>query len=190
VIVQQKEFDGVLLIKPDVYPDNRGSFVETYNEKRYSDMGLNVHFVQDSISVSKANVIRGLHYQTQRPQGKLVQVLQGHIFDVVVDLRENSPSFGCWVGYTLSSENRHQLYVPPGFAHGFCAICPSIVHYKSTDFQFAEFERVLAWNDKLLNISWPMTTAPILSARDDNGRELHEVEPVANLISANCESVV
>ncbi len=158
--------DGVLLISPKTFGDARGFFMETYHQERYRQAGITVTFVQDNLSSSVVGTLRGLHYQVDHPQGKLVQVVQGEIFDVAVDVRQGSPTFGRWVGATLSDENRRQLYVPPGFAHGFCVVSDTaLMAYKCTDVYCPTGERSIRWDDPDVGIDWPLD-APILSDKD------------------------
>lgn len=165
----------VLLIEPRVFGDARGWFFESWNRRRYADGGLERDFVQDNLSFSARGILRGLHFQNPRPQGKLVQVLQGEVFDVAVDVRRGSPSFGHWTGAILSGANRHQLYVPEGFAHGFCVLSDdALFSYKCTDYYAPEHEFSLRWDDPELAIEWPVT-APRLSAKDQAGRSLREL---------------
>lgn len=166
----------VLLIEPRVFEDARGFFKETWESRRYTAAGIPA-FVQDNCSRSCRGTLRGLHYQIQHPQGKLVQVFKGEIFDVAVDLRKNSPNFGKWTGARLSETNHRQLYVPPGFAHGFCVLSDvADVFYKCTDIYSPEHERTLAWNDPTVGVEWPLDIEPILSAKDEQGRVLAECE--------------
>ena len=145
-----------MLIEPDVYGDSRGFFMETWHASKYAEQGLDVNFVQDNHSRSQRGVLRGLHYQLEQPQGKLVRVSLGAVFDVAVDIRKGSPTFGQWVGVELSSENFKQLYVPPGFAHGFCVLSESAdFFYKCTDFYAPEYEQGILWNDPDIGIKWP-----------------------------------
>jgi len=156
----------IIIIEPDVFGDDRGRFLETYQAQRYLDYGIPDRFVQDNISYSSKGVIRGLHYQLGQPQGKLVWVAQGEIYDVAVDIRKGSPSFGKWESVILSSENHRQIYVPEGFAHGFCVTSSSaIVIYKCTDYYAPKEERGISWDDPLLNIDWPIDE-PVLSEKD------------------------
>lgn len=172
----------VLVIEPRVFGDARGFFFESYNERVFREAtGLAVSFVQDNHSRSAQGVLRGLHYQTQQPQGKLVRVARGSVFDVAVDIRKNSPRFSQWVGVELSEANQRQLWVPPGFAHGFLVTSESADFlYKTTDYYAPEHERCIAWNDPALGITWPlealMGRAPQLSAKDQNGVLLSQVE--------------
>jgi dTDP-4-dehydrorhamnose 3,5-epimerase len=165
----------VLIIEPNVVDDARGFFYESFNSRVFHQVtGLNVQFVQDNHSRSVKGVLRGLHYQIQRPQGKLVRVVRGAVFDVVVDVRKSSPTFGRWVGAELSEDNRRQKWVPSGFAHGFLVTSDSAdVLYKTTDYYAPEFERCIAWNDPQLAIAWPLAAhginQPIVSAKDKQG---------------------
>lgn len=160
----------VLLIEPKVFGDERGFFYESWNERTLKELGIEATFVQDNHSKSARNVLRGLHYQIQRPQGKLVRVIAGEVFDVAVDLRRSSPTFGKSVGFTLSSTNKMMAWIPPGFAHGFCVTSEVAEFlYKTTDFWHPEFERTLLWNDPTLDIKWPLTTEPILATKDAEG---------------------
>ena len=159
---------GVVLIEPELFKDERGYFFEAFNQTAY-DVGLNksIHFVQDNQSYSKKNVLRGLHYQVQHVQGKLTRVLAGETYSVVVDLRKDSPTFGQWIGVHLSSENRHQLWIPEGCAHGFLVLSDyAETLYKVTDYWMKQYERCIAWNDPTLNIAWPLESQPILSDKD------------------------
>jgi dTDP-4-dehydrorhamnose 3,5-epimerase len=159
---------SVKLIEPKVFGDDRGFFFESWNASRFATAGLDLHFVQDNHSRSARNVLRGLHYQIQDPQGKLVRVVAGAVFDVAVDLRRSSPQFGRWVGYELSAENKRMLWVPPGFAHGFLVLSETADFlYKCTMPYAPAHERSLAWNDPAVGVEWPLAGAsPILSAKD------------------------
>jgi dTDP-4-dehydrorhamnose 3,5-epimerase len=158
--------EGVIIVEPRVHADERGFFLESYRADEYARAGLPVHFVQDNHSSSRGNTLRGLHWQWRRPQGKLVRAVEGAIFDVAVDLRRDSRTFGRWYGLELSAENFRQLYIPPLLAHGFCVLTPTAqVEYKCTEFYDPEGEGGLIWNDPDLAIRWPVTD-PILSARD------------------------
>ena len=159
---------GVLLLAPRVFGDARGHFFESYNARDFSAaVGREVVFVQDNQSRSVRGVLRGLHYQVQQPQGKLVRVLAGEIFDVVVDLRRSAPTFGRWAGFLLSAENRQQLWIPEGHAHGFLTLSAEAeVFYKTTDFYAPAHERCVAWNDPALGIDWPLAGPPMISAKD------------------------
>ena len=165
---------GLLLITPDVFGDERGFFQETWNLRRYTEAGLDRHFVQDNLSLSRKGILRGLHFQNPGPQGKLVYVLQGEVFDVAVDVRADSPTFGQWYGVTLSAENHRQLFVPEGFAHGFCVTSETALFaYKCTDFYNPKAEFSLLWNDPDIGIEWPITN-PELSEKDRNGHPLSD----------------
>ena len=158
----------VLLIEPRVFGDDRGFFFESFNQAQFdAAVGRNVVFVQDNHSRSAKNVLRGLHYQIRQPQGKLVRVVAGEVFDVAVDMRKSSPTFGRWVGEVLSAENKRQLWVPEGFAHGFAVLSESAEFlYKTTDYYAPEHERCIAWNDPDLAVAWPLSGEPVLSAKD------------------------
>ena len=159
---------GIILIEPDVHEDRRGYFIELYHLDRYAKAGLHARFVQDNFSRSVHATLRGLHYQRRHPQGKLVTVTEGTVFDVAVDVRRGSPSLGKWYGAELSAENKRQLYIPPGFAHGYCVVSEiAAVMYKCTDFYVPEDEGGIIWNDPALGISWPVET-PLLSAKDQS----------------------
>ena len=164
----------ILILRPKSFVDDRGQFAEAYHAERYAEIGISGTFVQDNYSRSRQGVLRGLHYQVQQAQGKLVWVIRGEIFDVAVDLRRSSPTFGKWTSANLSAENRHQLWVPKGFAHGFYVLSEvAEVIYKVTDFYAPESERTLVWNDPSLAIEWPVAGAqPILSAKDAAGLSL------------------
>jgi dTDP-4-dehydrorhamnose 3,5-epimerase len=168
----------VLVIEPQVFGDDRGFFYESYNERAFAEAtGLKLRFVQDNHSRSARNVLRGLHYQVRQPQGKLVRVIAGEIYDVAVDIRRSSPSFGKWVAVVLSAANRKMCWIPSGFAHGFLVTSDHAeVQYKTTDYYGPEHERCIAWNDRDLAISWPVRGAPILSAKDRVGLSLKEAE--------------
>ena len=169
---------GVLLLEPRVFADARGYFFESYNERAFAEAtGIAAKFVQDNHSRSVKNTVRGLHYQIQQAQGKLVRVVAGEIFDVVVDLRRSSPSFGKWVGHRLSAENKNMLWIPPGFAHGFAVLSEEADFlYKITDYWAPQHERTLLWNDPELAIEWPLAGEPILTAKDRAGKRLSEAE--------------
>lgn len=169
----------VILIEPRVFGDDRGFFFESYNARAFEQAtGLAVDFVQDNHSRSQRGVLRGLHYQLPpHAQGKLVRVVQGEVFDVAVDIRRNSPTFGQWVGATLSADNKRQMWIPPGFAHGFLTVSDSAEFlYKTTDYYAPESERCIAWNDPDIGILWPIDTAPLLSAKDAEGPSLRNAE--------------
>ncbi len=169
----------VLLIEPSVYGDERGYFMETYRQDLFRDQVTSMAFVQDNHSKSNAGVLRGLHYQITQPQGKLIRVVVGEVYDVIVDLRQSSSSFGQWQGFYLSSDNKRQLWVPPGFAHGFYVTKPDTEFvYKCTDYYAPQFERTLCWNDSDLAIDWPLPNAcaPILSKKDLHGTRFCDAE--------------
>ncbi len=168
----------VVLIEPKVFGDARGFFFESFNQKAFDEAtGTHFQFVQDNHSRSGRGVLRGLHYQVQQPQGKLVRVVRGAVWDVAVDIRRNSPSFGRWVGAELSEDNQRQLWVPPGFAHGFVVLSESADFlYKTTDYYAPQHERCIAWNDAQLAIAWPYAGEPVLSAKDQAGKPLAEAE--------------
>ena len=169
----------VLILEPKVFGDARGFFFESFNQRDFAQAtGLNVQFVQDNHSRSVKGVLRGLHYQIQHPQGKLVRVTQGEVFDVVVDLRRHSPQFGKWDGVVLSADNKRQLWIPPGFAHGFVVTSDSAEFlYKTTDYWYPEFERSLMWNDPAVGVQWPLEgLQPQLAAKDAAAKMLAEAE--------------
>ena len=169
---------SVLIIEPRVFGDTRGSFFESFNQRAFNQAtGLDVNFVQDNHSRSSKRVLRGLHYQIQQPQGKLVRVVRGSVFDVTVDLRKPSPTFGQWVGVELTEDNHCQLWIPPGFAHGFYVLSDNADFlYKTTDYYAPEFECSLIWNDPTIGIEWPLNTQPIISAKDAQGKKLADAE--------------
>jgi dTDP-4-dehydrorhamnose 3,5-epimerase len=171
----------VLIIEPKVFGDARGFFFESFNERAFVQAtGLALKFVQDNHSRSAQGVLRGLHYQLQQPQGKLVRVVRGSVFDVAVDLRKSSPHFGLWVGVELSEHNHRQLWVPPGFAHGFLVTSESADFlYKTTDYYAPEHERCIAWNDPAIGIEWPLGATPVLSGKDQLGKLLAQAEVYA-----------
>jgi len=176
--IQKTDIPDVLLIKPEIYEDDRGFFIETYHKEKFFGLGI-PEFVQDNHSSSRKGVLRGLHYQIQHSQGKLVRVVQGTVFDVVVDIRKSSKSFGKWIGQLLSSENKYQLWVPTGFAHGYYVLSESVDFlYKTTDFYSPEYERTILWNDVDLSITWPIPNGetPIISSRDLNGLKFSEAD--------------
>ena len=169
----------VILIEPDVFGDARGFFMETWHARKFAEAGIDAPFVQDNHSRSANNILRGLHYQVQQPQGKLVRAIAGEIFDVAVDLRKRSPTYGQWVAAVLSSENKHMLWVPPGFAHGFYVTGDGAeVVYKCSEFYAPEYERSIRWDDPDIGINWPLVggAAPILSAKDAAGSTFREAE--------------
>jgi len=168
---------GVLVIEPRVFGDERGFFFESWNERSFAELGINAHFVQDNHSRSSKGVLRGLHYQIVQPQGKLLRVVSGEIYDVVVDIRKGSPSFSRHVAVRLSASNRNMLWVPEGYAHGFLVTTETAeVLYKTTDFYAPEHERSIAWNDPDLAIPWPLDGAPTLSKKDMQGVRLKDAE--------------
>jgi dTDP-4-dehydrorhamnose 3,5-epimerase len=167
----------VFVLEPRVFHDERGFFLESYNEKTFGEIGVRERFVQDNHSFSRRNVLRGLHYQVQEVQGKLVRALEGEILDVAVDLRRSSPRFGRWAAVHLSGENKHMLWIPPGFAHGFQVLSETAhVLYKSTGFYAPQCERTILWNDPDLNINWVPQGEPIISAKDNSGVTLRDAE--------------
>jgi dTDP-4-dehydrorhamnose 3,5-epimerase len=173
------ELPEVLLIEPQVFPDARGFFMETYQIRKFAEAGITAEFVQDNHSRSQQGTLRGLHYQVQHAQGKLVRVVNGEIYDVAVDVRRHSPTFGRWTAALLSAENKQQLWIPPGFAHGFYALSEVVdLIYKVTDYRAPEWERTLLWNDPQLNIVWPLIhgQSPILSAKDAQGQPLAQAD--------------
>jgi dTDP-4-dehydrorhamnose 3,5-epimerase len=168
---------GVVILEPRVFGDERGFFLESYNEKTFAAVGIAERFVQDNHSSSGRNVLRGLHYQIKQPQGKLVRVVEGEILDVAVDVRRSSPKFGRWEAVRLSSENKRMLWIPVGFAHGFRVISEKAqVLYKTTDYYAPQHERTLAWNDPDLKIQWELDEEPIVSAKDQRGVSLRDAE--------------
>ncbi|MDF3838055.1 dTDP-4-dehydrorhamnose 3,5-epimerase [Cupriavidus basilensis] len=168
----------VLILEPRVFGDDRGFFFESFNQRDFQEVtGVDTPFVQDNHSRSAKGVLRGLHYQIQHPQGKLVRVSRGEVFDVAVDLRRSSPNFGKWAGVVLSEENKRQLWVPPGFAHGFVAMSDvAEVLYKTTDYWYPEHERSLVWNDPTVAVQWPIDAEPTLAAKDAAGKLLDEAD--------------
>jgi dTDP-4-dehydrorhamnose 3,5-epimerase len=179
--VIQTEIPDVLLLEPRVFGDDRGFFYESYNERIFSEKAeVSARFVQDNHSRSAKNVLRGLHYQIKQPQGKLVRVVVGSVFDVAVDLRKSSKTFGQWVGIHLSAEKKQQLWIPPGFAHGFLVLSEyADFLYKTTDYYAPEHDRSILWNDPDLAVAWPLQEEPILSAKDRAGKLLLEAEVFA-----------
>lgn len=171
----------VMILEPNVFGDDRGFFYESFNERRFAELtGITARFVQDNHSRSVRHVLRGLHYQIEQPQGKLVRVTAGEVFDVAVDLRKTSPTFGRWVGEVLSAENKKQLWIPEGFAHGFLVLSESAEFlYKTTDYYVPEHESCIAWNDPAIGIDWPLTGEPLLSGKDKQGRRLDQAETFA-----------
>jgi dTDP-4-dehydrorhamnose 3,5-epimerase len=170
----------VLLLEPKVFGDERGFFYESWNRRTFAELGVNAEFVQDNHSKSQKNVLRGLHYQIEHAQGKLVRVTAGEVYDVAVDMRRSSPSFGKWVGITLSASNRRMVWIPPGFAHGFCVTSDSAEFlYKTTDYWSPAHERTLLWSDPQLAIPWPLTGEPLLAAKDVTGQPFGQAETFA-----------
>jgi dTDP-4-dehydrorhamnose 3,5-epimerase len=176
-VIPDAKLPDVLRIEPRAFGDARGFFFESHQVERYTAAGIVGPFVQDNISRSARGTLRGLHFQIERSQAKLVQVIRGAIFDVAVDVRKSSPTFGHWTGHVLSDENHHQLYIPVGFAHGFCVLSEvADVLYKCTDTYFPQHERAIQWNDPAIGIAWPLEVPPILSAKDQQGKPLAEAE--------------
>ncbi len=179
MIIEKLRIPEVLLITPKVFGDTRGFFMESWNQRQFADAGLNLTFVQDNHSRSQQGVLRGLHYQIHQPQGKLVRVVSGAVFDVAVDLRRSSSTFGQWVGATLSEENQQMLWVPPGFAHGFYVLSDTADFlYKTTEFYAPEAERCIVWNDPDIGIDWPLLThsKPQLASKDAAGCSFAQAE--------------
>ncbi|MEH2437886.1 MAG: dTDP-4-dehydrorhamnose 3,5-epimerase [Nostoc sp.] len=176
--IVQTKIPEVIQLDPQVFKDDRGFFFEAYNDRKFAqETGIIANFVQDNHSQSKQNVLRGLHYQIQQPQGKLVRAIVGTIFDVAVDIRKSSTTFGKWVGYELSAENKRLLWIPPGFAHGFLVLSEiAEVLYKTTDYYAPQGDRTILWNDPDLAIDWPLSTPPILSTKDEAGKSLRTAE--------------
>lgn len=173
----ETKIPGVLILEPTVYSDARGDFFECFHAEKYPHQGLPAKFVQDNFSRSKKNVVRGLHYQLTNAQGKLIWITQGKIFDVVADVRRGSPTFGQWLGITLSADKQQQVYIPPGLAHGFCALTDNVnFYYKCTDYYQPNSERGILWSDTDLNIPWPVTN-PILSDKDKLNPTLKDINP-------------
>ncbi len=167
--LEQTSLPGVILIKPNVFEDGRGFFMESWNARSYADAGIDADFLQDNLSQSARHTLRGLHYQVEQPQGKLVRVVVGEVFDVAVDLRRSSPTFGKYEGVMLSAENKHSLWIPPGFAHGFLVLSDTATfEYKCTDFYAPEHERTIRWDDPDIGIDWPLPDGddPVLSEKD------------------------
>ncbi|WP_426074151.1 dTDP-4-dehydrorhamnose 3,5-epimerase [Janthinobacterium sp. DSP2-3-3] len=179
--IQTTSIPDILILEPTVFGDDRGFFYESFNQKRFAELtGVTRDFVQDNHSKSAKGVLRGLHYQIQQPQGKLVRVTAGEVFDVAVDLRKSSPTFGRWVGVTLSAANKRQLWIPEGFAHGFVVTSDSAEFlYKTTDYWAPEFERSLLWNDPAIGIDWPLDGEPLLSGKDKVGTSLANADVFA-----------
>lgn len=176
--IERQSLPGVLTIEPERYGDERGFFQETWHMSRYAEIGVDASFVQDNMSSSAGNVVRGLHLQNPNPQGKLIWVLHGEVFDVAVDLRRGSPTFARWTAVVLTAENRRQLWIPAGFAHGFCVLSDSALFaYKCTDFYAPESELSVQWNDPAIGIDWPVSN-PVLSDRDAAAPPLAALEPL------------
>ncbi|CAG4904735.1 dTDP-4-dehydrorhamnose 3,5-epimerase [Paraburkholderia gardini] len=177
ITVNPTSLHEVKIIEPKVFGDARGYFFESFNAREFSEaVGEAVKFVQDNHSLSVKGVLRGLHFQVKHPQAKLVRVVSGEVFDVAVDIRTDSPNFGKWVGERLSAENKRQMWIPTGFAHGFAVLSETAEFlYKTTDYWFAEHERCLLWNDPNIGIEWPIQSEPILAAKDAAGRPLSEL---------------
>lgn len=177
--IRRMRIPEVLVVEPDVFEDERGFFMETWQERRFREAGLDAGFVQDNRSRSVRGILRGLHYQIRQPQGKLLSVVRGEVYDVAVDMRRSSPTFGHWVGMSLSDANKLMLWVPPGFAHGFYVVSDTVdFEYKCTDFYAPEQERTVAWDDPDLNIDWPLLAgeSPILSRKDAAGVAFRDAE--------------
>jgi dTDP-4-dehydrorhamnose 3,5-epimerase len=175
----QTDLPGLVRIEPRVFGDERGFFMESWQAKKFADAGIDAVFVQDNHSKSVQGALRGLHYQINHAQGKLVRVVAGEVFDVAVDIRRSSPAFGRWAGFCLSAENKRMLWVPPGFAHGFYVLSPSAEFlYKCTDYWSPDDERTIVWNDPAVGVNWPLIDGrpPLLSAKDQAGRTLAEAE--------------
>ena len=173
--IVERKLNDVLLLEPRVFGDERGFFYESWNRRTLSELGIDADFVQDNHSRSVRNVLRGLHYQIEHAQGKLVRVIEGSVFDVAVDLRRSSPTYGQWTGFTLSADNRLIAWIPPGFAHGFCVTSAHAQFlYKTTDYWYPEHERTLQWDDPTLDIAWPLSDAPQLAEKDRKGCTLGE----------------
>jgi dTDP-4-dehydrorhamnose 3,5-epimerase len=180
--VIKTDIPGVLIIEPKVFGDARGYFLETFSKKRYEEAGVPLQFVQDNLSFSSRGVLRGLHFQNPNSQGKLVSAAMGEIFDVVVDVRRGSPTFGRWLGVNLSSENNRQLWIPPGLAHGFVVLSETaLFSYKCTDYYAPKDEHCLLWNDPDIGIIWPLSEDLKLSAKDQAGTRLKDMNPL-NLV--------
>lgn len=179
--VSASALPDVKIIEPKVFGDARGYFYESFNEREFSEhVGVDVRFVQDNHSRSAKGVLRGLHYQIEHAQGKLVRVVEGEVFDVAVDIRKSSPDFGKWTGLHLSAENRRQVWVPPGFAHGFVVLSEAAQFlYKTTDYWYPEHERSIVWNDPEIGIEWPIDFEPLLAAKDAAGKLLSEADHFA-----------
>jgi len=176
--ITPSKIPGVEIIEPEVIADERGFFIESFNQRAYADeAGIDFQFVQDNLSQSGKGVLRGLHYQIKQAQGKLIRVVSGEVFDVAVDIRKDSTTFGQWVGFHLSAENKKQTWIPPGFAHGFLVLSESAdVLYKTTEYYEPDHQRCILWNDPEIGIEWPIDGDPILSEKDKTGKKLLEAE--------------
>ena len=176
--VVQTAIPDVLILEPKVFGDDRGFFFESFNQQTFQNLtGIKANFVQDNHSKSAANVLRGLHYQIEQAQGKLVRVTSGEVFDVSVDIRRQSATFGKWVGVMLSAENKRQMWIPPGFAHGFVVLKDNTEFlYKTTDYYAPQYERCIRWDDPAIGIEWPVSQPPILSVKDQQGLLLSQAE--------------
>lgn len=176
--IQTTAISDVVIFEPRVFGDDRGFFFESFNERRFAELtGVTASFVQDNHSKSARHVLRGLHYQIQQPQGKLVRVVSGEVFDVAVDIRKSSPTFGKWVGAVLSADNKRQMWIPPGFAHGFVVTSESAEFlYKTTDYWAPEHERSILWNDPAIGIEWPIDAQPVLSDKDQAAKLLTDAD--------------
>ena len=177
MIIEETNLPGVLILEPKVFLDDRGYFLETWNSTRYEQVGITGPFVQDNISFSKKGILRGLHFQYPQSQGKLIQVLSGEVLDVIVDIRVDSPTYGQWIGEVLSESNHRQMYVPPGFAHGYCVTSEAaLFSYKCTDFYNPATEHGIIWNDPDIGIEWPIEQ-PVLSPKDAVYPRLKDLRP-------------
>lgn len=176
--VTETALDGIIVLEPEIFGDARGFFMESFNQRDFEEATQSkFNFVQDNHSMSSRGVLRGLHYQLEKPQGKLVRVIRGKVFDVVVDIRKSSTTYGAWFGCELSSENRRQMWVPPGFAHGFLVLSEKAeLLYKATDYYAPNSEHCLAWSDPDLGIRWPLEMEPVLSRKDEKGLPLSQLE--------------
>jgi dTDP-4-dehydrorhamnose 3,5-epimerase len=181
--VRTASIPDVLILEPKVFGDQRGFFFESYNQKGLeAAVGRRIDFVQDNHSLSAKGVLRGLHYQLPHPQGKLVRVIRGEVFDVAVDLRRDSRTFGRWAGETLSADNKRQLWIPEGFAHGFLVLSESAEFlYKTTDYWYPAHEQCICWDDPDLGIAWPLETAPVISAKDATGKRLRDAPTFSSM---------
>jgi dTDP-4-dehydrorhamnose 3,5-epimerase (EC 5.1.3.13) len=175
--VVKTSLDGVLLVKPRVFGDQRGFFLETFRASQYFEHGISVPFVQDNHSRSRRGILRGIHFQNPCPQGKLVSVIRGKVFDVAVDIRPDSPNFGKWFGTILDDENHNQLWIPPGFGHGFCVLSSEADFvYKCTEYYRPEYDAAIRWDDPAICIEWPIEEAPSLSEKDENAARLSDID--------------